>query len=116
MAALDEESGVAQRVRELCFDSQSFGAGDALQMQHRPREHLQTAPEHTAGRANSRLVLIEALRRGVATNTDINAVRAAVAIGEIEQHQIEVVAAAARCALVQRQFIKRRQRLEVAHR
>src|SRR5690348_13429318 len=102
MAALDEESGSAQRVRELCFDSHSFRACDTLQMQDRPGEHLETAPQHTAGGANARLVLIEALRRGVVTHPDIDAVRTAVAIGEVEQHHIEVVATAARRAEVQR--------------
>jgi len=54
---------IAQRVGQLDFDASRFAAGDILQMQRGPREHLQTSLEHAPGGADARLVLVETLRR-----------------------------------------------------
>src|SRR4029077_9772179 len=70
MTPLDEQSRIAQSVRELCFDAHRLRPRDALQMEHRTGEHLDAAPEHAAGSADSCLVLIETLRRTVLTHAD----------------------------------------------
>src|SRR5205823_2433935 len=83
-------------VRQLYLDTRRLGAGDTLQMQGRPAQHLEPALKNAAGRANAGLVLIEALRRGVVTHADVQAVRPASAVPVVEQHEIEVAATGAR--------------------
>src|SRR5262249_23067338 len=116
MATLDEEPGIAQRVGQLRFDTQRFSACNALQMQRRPGQHLDPAAKHAAGGADAGLVLIEALPGSVVSHADVHAVGAAVAIGEIEQHQVEVVAPTARGTESECHLIQCRQPLDVAHR
>ena len=91
-------------------------ARDALQVQRRTGEHFEAALQHAAGGVDAGLVLVEALRRRIAAHADVHAVRTAAAIGEIQQHQVDVAAAAAGGAEAERHLVHRRQAIDVAHR
>src|SRR5207237_568244 len=82
----DQQARVAQGVRQLCLDARRLGAGDTLQMQGRPAQHLEPTPKNAAGGANAGLVLVEALRRAVVTHADVQAVGPAAAVPVVEQH------------------------------
>src|SRR3984885_1388386 len=64
---------------------------------------------------DARLVLVEALRRRIAAHADIHPVRSAAALGEIQQHQVDVATAAAGGVEGEPPFVDRWQALDVAH-
>ena len=75
--ALHEETRGAQRFSQFLLDAHRIGAGDSLQMQRGSREDLEPAPQHAAGRANPRLVLLEALHRRIVTHAHVQPERIA---------------------------------------
>ena len=60
MATLHEQSLGAQCLGEALLDVGGLSPRNALQVKHRAGEHLDPALEHAAGRADTRLVLVEA--------------------------------------------------------
>ncbi len=61
MASLHQEALGTQRLGQPLLDLGGLAARELLQVHDRPREQLEPALEHAAGRADSRLVLVEPL-------------------------------------------------------
>src|ERR1700751_594793 len=116
MAALDHKSGIAQRFGELRLDALRLGACDVLQMECRAGQYFDAPPKHAAGSTDAGFVLIETLRRRVATHADVYAMRTATPVCKIEQHEVAVGAPGPCSADSKRPLVERPQPLHVVHR
>src|SRR6478736_5353326 len=85
VASLDTDTGIRECLAQGLFDARRFTAFDVLQVKRRTRQHFDAALQHTAGGADSSLVLIETLRGRISTHADIHAVVIAAPVGIVEQ-------------------------------
>src|SRR5712675_3357301 len=115
MPTLYEQPGIAQGRSQAFFDLRCLGPRNALQVQHRTGEQLDTPAQHTACGAYPCLVLIEALGGGKAGHTDVDAIGFRAAVAVVEQHQVDIGRAPAPRGKALRHFIGRRQPVDVAH-
>jgi hypothetical protein len=88
-------AGIRKRARQFHFDARRFATFDMLQVKRWTRQHLDAALQHTAGSADSGLVLIETVRGRVSGHADIHTVVITASIGKVQQDEIDVRSAAA---------------------
>src|SRR5882724_9547245 len=115
VATLNEQAGGTQRFGKLSLDPRGLAPGDVLQVQGRPRQHLQPALQNTPGSADARLVLVETVRRAVVTHPDIDAVRVRAAVAVVEQHQVDVRASLVGSLKLARDLISHREPVHITH-
>src|SRR5579863_684025 len=89
MTSFHQQSCRSQCFGQLRFDPRRRSPLYMLQMQGRPREHLEASLQDAACRADAGLVLIESLRWTVLAHAHIYAI-ARIPVAEIEKHQVDV--------------------------